>query len=201
MSLMMYKNRILSADRRMADGPELQHRYSGLEHYSKLYVSKDKELLMGAVGGIPSVAMYERFKNALSDLYRSQPSVWQETMLKLPEFKEMTKSDPTLYLFFAGDFLLVHTDKKEGVYLFRQDLSGVKLGGSGVIAATVLIRSGMTFALERFYRIVSASTESVSPMFDHVCIDTIKGFSQESVPIVDPIKDSKPVKQRVKKRS
>ncbi|HXQ34635.1 MAG TPA: hypothetical protein VN843_11540 [Anaerolineales bacterium] len=166
MSLLMYRDRVLSADRRMLGHDGKDGGYSGFEYYSKLYISEDRQVLMGAVGEIPSKQMYEKFTTKLADVHKNNPNKWFEEMVDTPELTTLLSNQPTIYLFFDGKFLILRVEDDRPAAI-EYDLETPKVVGMGQPAATVLLRSGQKFSLEQFYRIVSSACEGVSIVFDH----------------------------------
>ncbi len=171
----MYRDGVLSADRRNMESISGDDNYCGFNQHSKLYLTRDKNLLIGATGRIPSEENLNKLKDLLLSLKKKEKGNWFQKLETDSEIRKHINDRSFLYLFFAGKFFAI--EKFGEVYaVIEKDTKLPSVNGSGTACATVLIRSGKKLSLSNFYRIVSSACENVSPEFDAVPINEVKGF-------------------------
>ena len=189
MSLVLYHNGVLSADRRTANPTAGDDSYDGLENYSKLFVSEDKTFLTGCCGYIPSPKELLALKSCLDALSNDKDAKvdLMERFVRSDAAKDFWRKHVVMFMFYAGRFLLIKKDEdletptasEKGLIVptyIECDLDQTRITGSGRPAGVVLLRSGQDIPLDRFYRIVSSCCEGVSTRYDTIPLNQIKGF-------------------------
>lgn len=173
MSLVMYRNGLLTADRRVTQ-INMGGDYDALNNFTKLYFSEDKSILMAGLGTVPSQAEFEDIHKVFSKIKDPADIVG---VIRGEELRNLMVNGMVIYVFYLGNFFIVRKEDDVMQHEFC-DLFRPRVSGSGQPSALVLIRSGKEFTSKEFYRIVATATESVSTVFDEVDITQVKGFKK-----------------------